>query len=336
MRSCQAMFRSRRLRNGGFILSFLVQSLVALLLLSPLNPLLAQRPSKKYPRATPPNLEEQDFSGIYFDDAIKQLRGERPSASSAGMAKGNSKAPVPNLSSSESEGEAGSSDWKSLISDITIEDLIKESKARLDQTITTPAKFAAGGFKDARQEFTLLATLMAIIDEYPEQIRWKNSANYARRIFAKMANNSAVGTPPVYNEAKLRQQDLQELLKGSNLSGAADEVDWEQTADRGPLMQLLEWSLRKNLSPKTSSDDEFSSSQEELLKYAELIAAYGRVLQQSGMTDADDESYAQMAGEMTSAATDLVKAVQLNNPDAARTSVGRIDQSCSKCHESYR
>lgn len=297
----------------------------------------AQRAGRKYPRSIPPAMKADEFDGIFFDNALSQLQGDRPTSGTMHAASGNSATNnTASISPDAGSSVAPGSDWKSFISDVTIEDLVKESKNRLDQTISTPAKFASGGFQEARREFTLLATLMAIIDQYPEQIRWKNSANYAQRIFAKVAANSVVGTPPVHNEAKLRHQDLQDLLKGSTISGNADEVSWEQTADRGPIMQILDWSLRSNLSPLTNNDKDFENAPEEVIRYAELIAAYGRVLQQEGMTDADDESYTQMSSEMTAAALELVKATQLGNADAARTAVGRIDQSCSKCHEGYR
>lgn len=301
---------------------------------------LAQRTAKKPNRAAPPTFKPGEFSGIFFDDAISQLQGERPtqrSPSDSQMAASSSSSPakIAITGSEETESEANG-EWKSVISDATIEDLVKEAKSRLDQTISTPAKFASGGFIEARREFTLLATMMAIINEYPDTIRWKNSADYGHRIFARMAANCKVGTQPAYNEAKLRLGDLQEMLKGAPIRGTADEVTWETTADRGPLMQLLEWSLREHLAPSTRDERAFQDDQEEVLKYAELIAAYGHVLRKEGMTDADDETYAQFSADMTSAANDVAKAAKLGDADGARAAVGRIDQACSKCHESYR
>lgn len=290
-----------------------------------------QKPDKRPPRATPPKFQANEFSGVFFPDPVSQLQGT-PSATSNVASNEKSAMPEEN----ESESVAGADVWKQLISGSTIEDLVKESKTRLDGVITTPAKFAGGGYADSRREFTLLASLMAVISQYPEEIRWKASAPYARSIFARMAANCKVGTQPVYNEAKLRHQDLQDLLKGSKLSGTADDLVWADVADRGPTMQLLEWALREHMAPGVSSEDSFGESQEDLVKYAELVAVYGHILQQEGMTDADDENYIELAKAMVAASRDVMKAAKMNDAELARTSVSRIDQSCNKCHETYR
>jgi hypothetical protein len=295
----------------------------------------AQKTVRKPERVPPPKFQPNDFAGVFFPDAVAQLQGKVPQADA--MASNGPSGLSVSAESNEMEPTAKGNDvWKQLIAGQTIEDLIKEAKARVDGVITTPAKFAGGGYSEARREFTLLASMMAIIAQYPEEIRWKSSAPYARTVFARMAANCKVGTQQVFNEAKLRQQDLQDLLKGSKLTGTAEETSWADTADRGPAMQLLEWSLRENLAPNTNSEDSFNNNMEEVVKYAELIAAYGQILQLEGMTDADDETYVQYATAMGAAAKDVLKAVKSKDAELARTAVGRIDQSCNKCHESYR
>jgi len=220
----------------------------------------AQRSVKKPKRAAPPTFKPNEFTGVFFSDALSQLSGDLPSAQSVLAAtskpeKGN------DTSASDSNGSlTGKAVWKELISAATIEDIVKESKTRLDGIVTTPAKFS-GGVGEARREFTLLAATMGVIAQYPEEIRWQSSASYSQRIFARMASNCKVGTQPVFNEAKQRQQDLQNLLKGSKLTGNAEEVTWEDTADRGPSMILLEWSIREHLLPYTNNDKKFRESQ---------------------------------------------------------------------------
>lgn len=299
----------------------------------------AQKPIKRPNRAAPPKFNPADFDGIFFTDALAQLQGQRPAPGDAtpGRSNPNAMASSTNTTSnSEPTSESANTSWKTLISGSSIEDLVKEAKLRIDAVITTPAKFAAGGVIEARKEFTLLATLMAIIQEYPEDIRWKHSAPYGRMIFARMASNCKVGTQPVFNEAKLRTQDLNELLKGSKLSGQAETVSWDETSDRTPAMKILEWALRENLSKLTASEKEFQQSKEEVKKYAELVAAYGLVLQQQGMSDSDDETYIELSQSMTEAASMVVTATIAGDAESARVAVGKIDQSCNKCHESYR
>lgn len=294
----------------------------------------AQKAIRKPERAKPPAFQANEFSGIFFSDARSQLQGD---AALGKPAQGADAAMAANSESIDAEPAAKGNDvWKQLISGPTIEDLVKESKSRVDGIITTPAKFASGGYGEARREFTLLGSLMGVIAQYPEEIRWKNSAPYARTAFARMAANCKVGTQPVFNEAKLRQQDLQDLLKGTKLNGSAEETSWADTADRGPTMQILEWALRENLAPHTSNEDNFTNNLDEINKYAELVATYGQILQLEGMTDADDETYASFSVAMVNAAKETLKAVKNKDAELARTAVAKIDQSCNKCHESYR
>lgn len=315
--------------------------LLAMLVLSSNS--FGQKAVKRPSRATPPAFKSDEFSGVFFPDAVAQLQGDFPSTSSmAGEsienAPKNGTVATGDSDSGASNAEGaneGNAIWKTLITDSTIEDLVKESKTRLDAVITTPAGFA-GSAPIARREFTLLATIMAVVAQYPEEIRWQASAEYGRRIFANMADNCKVGTQVVFNQAKLRHQDLQTMLKGTKISGNAEEVSWDRTADRGPTMQIMEWALRENLTPITNSDSKFRSSQDEVIKYAELLAVLGQVVRQPGMTDADDPQYAQLAAAMSVASQEVTKAVRTNDSELARTAVSRIDQACNKCHESYR
>ncbi|MCY2984658.1 MAG: cytochrome c [Planctomycetota bacterium] len=295
----------------------------------------AQRSVKKPKRAAPPTFKPNEFSGVFFSDALSQLSGELPSAPSAMAA---TTKPDKGNAAATNEGDApltGKAVWKELISAGTLEDLVKESKTRLDGIITNPAGFQTNVGK-ARREFTLIAASMAVIAQYPEEIRWQSSAAYSQRIFARTAINCKVPSTPVFNEAKQRQQDLQNLLKGSKLSGNAEEVTWEETADRSPSMILLEWSIREHLLPYTSNEKKFRDSQEDVIKFAELIAMFGNIIQQPGMTDADVEEYQQFASVMTQAAVDAAKAARSNDADLTRSAVSRIDQACNKCHETYK
>lgn len=297
---------------------------------------LAQRTVKRHIRAAPPNFQSNEFAGVFFADAIGQLQGEMPDSHSLLATIASPSGSGSKDDNAEMPSETGNGIWKNLINGSTIEDLVKESATRLDGMLTTPAKFAGGGVVETRREFTLLATTMAVIAQYPEEIRWQPSAAFAQRIFARVAANCKVGTQPVFNEAKQRQADLQSMLKGTKISGNADEVSWADTADRGPTMQIMEWALREHLAPSTSSEAKFRDNQEEIMKYAELLAVFGHVIQQPGMTDADDKQYMEYAITMTKAAQEVSKAVRSKDADIARTAVGRIDQACSKCHETYR
>jgi hypothetical protein len=300
--------------------------------------LCAQQIRRKPVRAKPPTFKEGEFEGVFFDDVKKQLVGPVPK-------RGELSKPADSGAIASATTDVGASNasgktnvWKDRISGPSIEDLVKEGKRRLDGFITTPAKFSAGSYKDARREFTLMAILFAAIEQYPEEIRWKNSSALARARFGRMAANAKVPGGPAFNEAKLRLEDLATLLKGTALSDTAPtpDLNWPELADRTPSMQILEWALREHVMPNTASEALFKSKSDEVLTYAELVGLIGETLHQPGMTDADDEEYKTWSKKMIAEAARIVDAVKLSNPTMAREAAGQLDQSCNGCHNTFR
>ena len=51
---------------------------------------------------------------------------------------------------------------------------------------------------------------------------------------------------------------------------------------------------------------------------------------------ADDEAFVEIAHELGRASRELTEASERGDYEAARQAVGRVIQSCSDCHESYR
>jgi hypothetical protein len=313
--------------------------LSAYLVLAALTPATShgQQLRRKPGRVPPPRFQPREFDGVFFEDVTGQLVGKPPARSLAGTKPadttfpGQAAIPAP-------PGEKGSNLWKERISGQSLEDLVKEGKRRLDGSVTTPAKFSAGGYKEARREFTLLAILFATIEQYPEEVRWKSSASIARSRFGRMAANAKVGTAPAYQEAKLRMEDLNSLLKGTALTETSPPLEllWGELVDRVPSMQILEWALREQLNPKVASEAEFKSQVEEVLTYAELIGLIGETMHQPGMADADDDEYKNWTMKMIAEATRIREAVQLDNPTMAREAAGQLDQACNGCHNTFR
>lgn len=227
--------------------------------------------------------------------------------------------------------------WKALISPTSLEDLVKGSKLRLDKVITTPTAFAGGGFNDARREFSLLALLFAIIENYPGDVRWKASSAAARGAMERTAANTKVGSRQVYDESKKRVQDLQTLLSGSPITAEVKtEIVWENLIDISPLMKLLEWAQDGQIAKMTASEELFKQNQEEIARMSELVAVLGRTTIFEGMPNADDTQFVDLAKEMIAQAQQINSAVQSGNAELARTASGKLGQSCITCHESYR
>jgi hypothetical protein len=297
---------------------------------------------------SPPTFESEQFAGVFFDDVTAVLNGPRPTpnrpdafpqiaqvdSSTPANSPANSPAPATAADDAMEDNEWR---WELVISPNSIEDLIKGIKLKLDQSITTPAAFKGGGFAEARREFSLAALLFAIIENYRGQIRWQSSAGIAREAFTRVAANTKIGSDQVYQEAKNRLLDLNDLLNGSSLVGEVrTEADWSTLIDRGPLMQLMEWAYDDHLAKLTASEAEFESNPDAVLRYAELITVLGRVAIAEGMPDASDDDYTQFAAEMMANAQQVVLAVKNKDADLARKANGQIGQSCSKCHDNFR
>ena len=106
---------------------------------------------------------------------------------------------------------SGESKWSALISPTSLEDEIKRMRLHYDEVVTTPSAFNGGGYQDARRDLSALATLFAIISEHGGEVRWKDQAAAARDLLARTAFNCKAGSTQVYNEARLRKADLQDL-----------------------------------------------------------------------------------------------------------------------------
>jgi hypothetical protein len=287
-------------------------------------------------RAQLPEFDPTETSQVFFDDVFSVLSGARPEAAGAVETPGVASAAA--MSGRDSvRGSAFS--WASLISPTTIEDEIKLLKIAVDANVRTPTEFAGRGHKQVRRHFTVLAMLFAVIQEYDGQVRWRGDAVVARDRFARAASNSkAGGNVNVFNEAKQRKLDLQDLVGGGSLGGttSTETTDWEAVVDRGPLMQRLEEASQDRLPAWTASEAEFASHREGVIREAEMVAAIAEVLTRDGLEDAGDEDYVGFAEQMKQAAQGVSTGARGEEYAAARAAVGEVAKSCAACHESYR
>lgn len=319
---------SNPLRSLGLLLTLAI----------PVSLLSAQATKPRPPRQKPPVFQPKDWDKVFFPDVASQLQGDDPTTG-AGVATMEQAAiaEAPSTNPTSTDTATGDSRWLQRISSASLESLVKESKLRLDGIVTTPAKFAGGGYEDARREFTLLALLFAVIEEYPEEVRWQKSASLAKRKWARVAAGTKVGSPQAYNEAKLRLQDLAEMLNGNPLSdaGAAEEFVWSEALDRAALMQTLEATLRERIIPLAGDPKAVKGQPEEFSQMAELIETIGESLKLPGMSEADQENYVKWCEEMIANAESLQQAVSLGNADAVKAASAKIDQSCTNCHNDF-
>jgi hypothetical protein len=287
-------------------------------------------------RAQPPVFTKAD---PFFEDAFGSLSGQRPAnlgqAAAPNLTAG---ATSPSPSTASDAGGSPGAGWSTWISGAALEDEIKAQKLQAEKNITTPSDFNGNGYKNARRDFSMVALIFAIIGEYDGDVRWKKEAPSQRDAFARTAANAKVGTTGVYNEAKLRKQDLSDLIGGQTVETKEAEAapKWGEVVSRSPLMQRLELNTDAKIKAWTSSGDAFEENLEALQHEAQIFTVIGEVLKKEGLEDSDDEEYRKLADLLVGASRDLTKACKEKNFEAASKAASAITVSCDKCHESYR
>ncbi|HTN74845.1 MAG TPA: hypothetical protein VL096_06340 [Pirellulaceae bacterium] len=310
---------------------------VSLLLLPTLLVWGQNRAARPKVRAALPKWDKG--SGDFFADVFKEgVVGARPDLSKVAGTGGNSGSPMTTPGGETAAPAGGVFAWSQIISSSTIEDEVKASKKVLEEEVSTPAKFAGNGYKVARKQFSVLAMMFAIIGEYDTDVRWKADGPAARDVFARTASNCKVGTIQVFNEAKLRKAELEDLLGGSGLKDRQGEAKavWNTVTDRAPLMQRLEMAQQTRMQPWIANKGEFKDHAEEMIHEAQLSAAFAEILKKEGMEDGDDGDYAAFCDRLKKACLDIVDAAKRDDYDKARAAVGEIDKACTECHQGYR
>jgi len=285
-------------------------------------------------RAPAPKFTSDQLRAVFFNDLSEALRGERPPLASV---RKSAQAAVAAANDTPAETESSADRWSPLISPTSLEDEVKRVRLHFDSVVTTPGAFNSGGYQDARLDLTVLATLFAVINEHGGEVRWKDQAAAARDLIARTAFNCKAGSTQVYNEAKARKADLQDLVSGSGLSSrdAEAENDWVMIADRSPLMEYADL-LIEALEDATRDVASIKRDPERVKRNAELLSVIGEVFVQEGMDDADDEDYATLSRNLTKAGKEVAAALDLDDIEAIRKGTSAIRQRCDACHEQYR
>jgi hypothetical protein len=313
---------------------FAATAYLVLLLCVPAAWLAAQTRAKgPIRRAQPPKFSKVD---PFFEDAFASaLQGERP----ADLGQAGAKSPSGNSGAPSTAGsDNAGSGWAAIISATVLEDEIKAQKLLADANVTTPSDFAGNGYKNARRDFSVAAMVFGIIAEYDGDVRWKKEAPTGRDLFARTAANAKVGTTGVYNEAKLRKQELADLINGQSfdLRDAEPKARWGELINRVPLMQRLEPGRDEKIKPWTASESEFKDNLDKLAHEGQIFAAIGEILQKEGLEDADDDEYKKFAQMLVTGGKELAVACKEKKFDAASKAANLIVNSCEKCHEVYR
>jgi cytochrome c556 len=289
-------------------------------------------------RAPRPQFSEDQLRGVFFEKLDDAFRGQRPSLSS--IRKSAQVAPV--AAAGQSTGGAssdadGKDVWSPLIGPASLEDEVKRLRLHYDSVVTTPGAFNSGGYQDARLDLTALASLFAVINEYGGEVRWKDQAAVARDLIARTAFNCKAGSTQVYNEAKLRKADLQDLVSGTGITGRESDpdTDWTMIADRSPMMEYAEL-LVESLDEATRNEGTAKTEVDSVRRNAELLAMVAEIFTREGMDEADDEDYVKLSHAMRDVAKTVVAAIDRSDWESVTAGASLIRQRCDACHEEYR
>lgn len=293
-----------------------------------------KKPAPK--RVAPPKFAKSD---PFLKDAFNEgLKGERPadlSKVTAPAAGGNTASATP--------GESGSTGpaakWSELISGTVLEDEVKAQKKYADSNVVSPSDFAGKGYKNARRDFCIAGIVFAVIGEFDGDVRWKKDAASIRDTFSRAAGNCKTGSTQAFAEAKLRKQDLTDLIGGQSVEAkeADAKPDWTKVLDdRAPLMMRLDQSRDALIKAFTADKSTFKANSDALAHEAQMFAVLAEVLCKEGLPNADDPEYIKIARMLQDGAKQITKACKDGDFDAAQKGASLVNQSCDKCHESYQ
>ena len=275
-------------------------------------------------RACAPDDARQSFAAAEVGSSdARDLRHRRPTATGAGTGGRRTReererrrgtdqrtSKVPGRDSG-----CGRAHWSGAISAATLEDEVKAQGAAAGHGRADAHRVQRGAYKGAREELTMLAVLFAVIGQYDGDVRWQKEAATMRDLFGRAGMNCKVGTDNSFNEAKLRSQDLAELIRGGAVETrtADEEFQWPAVANRPPLMKRMEKSLRERLGPWTAGAGEFRKNRDAIVREAEILAILARVIRAEGYEYADDAAYRQYVDELERECRDIIDAVKNGN-----------------------
>ncbi len=130
-------------------------------------------------RARPPQWPA-DVVEVFFEDARKHLAGDRPTRAPAV-----SPAAATTREATDLQDDAK---WSTLIEADALTVEVKSVHNRLISLLARVGSFKSGGNADCRREFSLLAVLFGVVDQYDQEIRWLQLALRLRALCSQSAH----------------------------------------------------------------------------------------------------------------------------------------------------
>lgn len=304
-----------------------------LLAFLPWNAAAQQPVDKRAPRPDWTSEAYQTKADIFFDNAFEALDGPRPAhlMPNQGLETASNPRPMTGAHVAETEASHG---WSQLISAETLESQIKSLIQALQVSVKSPARFAGGQFRQARQEFGYLATLFRVVGAFDGDVRWKQSALAASKRSATAAAVCRSGDAAAFAEAKFVRGDLADLLNGGRLEGT-ETASWNEAADRGGWMRWIE-AAEQRIKAAVADKNSFTRQADQLVSDAEMLRLVAQVLTEDDLEDGSDEDYEALCEALKVAASDLLDSTRAGEQRRAAEAAARVNQSCINCHEMYK
>ena len=228
--------------------------------------------------------------------------------------------------------------WSELIDRDGLEDEVKALAQSIRGEVATPTRFKSGGYQVARREFSMLAVLFGVIADYGQDVRWQREASGLRDLFARAGFNCKVASDASFKEAALRDQDLDQLVRGGSIdAGPAETVtNWPSLSDRRPLMSRLEQAQRERLESWLANEQQLNQHRVDVLHEAQIVALLSHIIEHEAYEYGDDETYRGYSSQLRQGARELLDAARQGNFNAARAGLNTINQSCDQCHANFR
>jgi hypothetical protein len=168
--------------------------------------------------------------------------------------------------------------------------------------------------------------VFGVIAQYDGQVRWQKDAVGLRAVFARAGVNCKVGTDNSFKEAKLRGQDLAELVRGGNVPVAtADaEAKWSDVSNRQPLMKRMELAQRERLGPWTANAGEFARNRDAIVREAQMLAMIAEVIKDQSYEYADDSTYRAYVDELQQHSLEIIEAAKSNDFPKAQAATSGV------------
>jgi cytochrome c556 len=288
-------------------------------------------------RARPPAWND-DVLDAFFDDALEQLRGPRPQPGNANLQPDAPGPPPGPAAARGSEGGGSSFGWSERISEEALAAEIKRSVNALAAPLSSPSRFKSGGALECRRQFSVLAVLYGITEQYDRPLRLQRDAPQLRQSLARAARNAKTAGDQSFAESQACKADLDDSLRGQRLA-AADAPSpwvWSELADRSQLMIRMEQAQQEGIGSQLANERTFRREASRIREEAQLLSALGEVIQREAFDYWDDETYLEYAQQLVTASMELAAAAEQQDYAAARAAAGNLSQSCAACHEGYR